>query len=36
MALANPYEVVIPSDSEDEDDYSEAVWIEEPEEAPGR
>ena len=36
MALANPYEVVIPSDSEDEDDYTEAVWIEEPEETPGR
>ena len=36
MALPNPYEVEIPSDSEDEDEYIEAVWIDEPEECPGK
>ncbi|CBY22629.1 unnamed protein product [Oikopleura dioica] len=34
MALPNPYEVEIPSDSEDEDEYIEAVWVEEPAECP--
>jgi len=36
MALPNPYEVEIPSDSEDEDEYIEAVWVEEPAECPGK
>ena len=36
MALPNPFEIEIPSDSEDEDEYIEAVWVDEPEECPGK